>query len=173
MTAYEARDMKDLRRPSQSVAYIIFFSYLFCALGEALDVEWNDPDLPVIYGALNINSTATVNIKARSRAVVVIAAERAGYKHVPGFLTGCMIFSAMSAANTSLYVASRVLHGMTREMQPDTWPLSWLRHLGTVVPKTGVPGWALLVSAIAFFWLPFLQLKSGYAIQEVSAGIAD
>ncbi|ERF68742.1 hypothetical protein EPUS_07229 [Endocarpon pusillum Z07020] len=142
MTAYEARDMKDLRRPSQLVAYIICFSYLFCALGEALDVEWNDPDLPVIYGASNVNGAATVKIKARSRAVVVIAAERAGYKHAPGFLTGCMIFSAMSAANTSL-------------------------HLGTVVPRTGVPGWALLVSAIAFFWLPFLQLKSGYAAQEL------
>jgi hypothetical protein len=37
-----------------------------------------------------------------------------------------------------------------------------------VVPKTGVPARALIVSAVAFLWLPFLSLKGGYAVQYVS-----
>jgi amino acid transporter len=168
MTAYEARHYKDLRLPSQSIAYVIFISYLLCALGEAVAVSWTDPDLPVIHGASNANGTGTVNQNARSRAVIVLAAQHAGYKKFPGFLTGCMMFSALSAANTYLYLSSRILHGLTRNIQSNTWPLSWLKHLGTVIPTTGVPGWALVISAISFYWVPFLQLTQGYTIQDVS-----
>jgi yeast amino acid transporter len=167
MTAYEARDVKDLRRPSRVIAYVVFLSYFFCALGETLNVKWIDSDLPIEYGASNKNGTGSVVLNARSRALVVLAAQHAGYKALPGFLTGCMIFSVLSAANTALYVASRVLFGMTREIRNPNWPYSWLQYFGTV-RRSGAPGWALVFSALSFFWLPFLQLKAGYSIQDVS-----
>lgn len=85
---------------------------------------------------------------------------------MPGFLNGCLIFAALSAANTSLYIASRALYGMTRAINPWKW-FGWLKLLGTVWHKSGVPMWALVASALSFGWLPFLQLKGGYAIADV------
>ena len=129
-------------------------------------MKWTDGDLPPLYGGINKDSPASNVPTARTRAIIVIAAIKAGYKQMPGFLNGCMIFSALSASNTSLYIASRALYGMTREISPWRW-FSWLRAMGTVWHKSGVPMLALLVSAISFFWLPFLQLRKGYAVADV------
>lgn len=184
ITAYEARDLRSLRLPSQTIAYFIVFLYLFCGIGEFLNVKWTDGDLPPLYGGINKDSAASNGPIARTRAIIVIAAFKAGYKKMAGFLNGCMIFSALSASNTALYVASRALYGMTWEIRnrgnrenraqeiqtleihPRPW-LSWLGAMGTVWHKSGVPMLALVISAISFFWLPFLQLRKGYAIADV------
>lgn len=163
VTAFEARDLRALRMPSQIIAYFVVAIYFLLAIGELLNVEWVNTSLPPIYGGINGTSVET----SRSSAVIVIAAVQAGYKHMPGLLNGFMIFSALSASNTSLYVASRTLYGMTRTINPWGW-CSFLKELGSVWHKTGVPMWALFGSFIAFLWLPFLQLKRGYAIAEVS-----
>lgn len=166
VSAFEARDLRSLRIPSQTIAYFIFLLYLFCAIGEFLNVDWNNPDLPPLYGGINREAGTSVIPSPRSRAITVIATIQAGYKALPGFLNGCIIFSALSASNTSLYIASRTLYGMTRNVSPWQW-FSWLKPIGTVWHKSGVPMLALLLSAISFFWLPFLQLKGGYAIADV------
>ena len=167
VTAFEARDLQALRIPSQTIAYFIFTIYFMCAIGELLNVDWVNPALPQIYGGVNEDSVKTDGTQSRSRAIFVIAALQAGYTRIPGLLNGFMIFSALSASNSALYIASRTLYGMTRTINPWRW-FSFLKFLGNVWHKTGVPMWALFASFIAFLWLPFLQLKSGYAIADVS-----
>ena len=162
ITAFEARDLRSLRIPSQTIAYFVVVIYLLLAVGEFLNVKWVGTPLPEIYG---INGTSVET--SRSNAVFVIAAVAAGYKRMPGLMNGFMIFSALSASNSSLYIASRMLYGMTRTISPGGW-ISFLKELGSVWHKTGVPMWALFASFVAFFWLPFLQLKRGYAIADVS-----
>ena len=166
VTAYEARDLRSLRWPSRTIAYFVLFLYFLCALGEVLNVDWQNSALPEIYGGVNEASAMAVTASP-SRAIVVIAALQSGYRRIPGFLNGCMIFSAVSAANTALYTASRTLYGMTRTINPYQW-FRMLKQLGTVSRRSGVPMWALFASWLAFLWLPFLQLKGGVAIQDVS-----
>ncbi|KAL9072164.1 MAG: hypothetical protein Q9161_003785 [Pseudevernia consocians] len=166
VTAFEARDLRSLRFASQTVAYFVISIYLFCAIGEFLNVEWSDGALPQIYGGINQDSVKIGEPVHNSRAVIVVAALRAGYTRSAGLLNGCMIFSALSASNTSLYVASRTLYGMTRKINPWKW-FRFLKFLGSVWHKTGVPMWALFFSFIAFYWLPFLQLHGGYAIADL------
>ena len=162
MTAFEARDLRSLRIPSKIIAYFVVIIYLMLAIGEFLNVKWVGTPLPEIDG---INGTSIET--SRSNAVFVIAAAAAGYKRVPGLLNGFMIYSALSASNSYLYVASRALYGMTRTISP--WGCaSFLKELGSVWHKTGVPMWALFISFLAFLWLPFLQLSRGYAIADVS-----
>ena len=172
VTAFEARNpRKDLRFPSRYIAYIIFVVFLLCGLGEVLNVDWNNSKLPV----LNPRSTTPVgNLTAspghHSPSVLIISAQSTNAKGLPGFLNACLIFTCLSAATTSLYVSSRTLYGLTRELQEDRpWPLSWFARLGTIHPKTSVPVWALLVSALAFIWLPFLHLQRGYSIEDASS----
>lgn len=172
VTAFEARNpRKDLRFPSKYIAYIIFFLFLVCGLGEALNVDWNNPNLP----SLNPRSATPVGNLTKSHvdkspSVLIISAQSTNAKGLAGFLNACLIFTCLSAATTSLYVSSRTLYGLTRELQEDcSWPLSWCAKLGTIHPKTSVPVRALLVSALAFIWLPFLHLQRGYPIQEASS----
>ena len=162
MTAFEARDLQSLRMPSKTIAYFIVVIYFLLAIGEFLNVKWAGTPLPAIY-----NKNRTPVRKSQSTAVFVYAAQAAGYKHMPGLMNGFMIFAALSASNSALYVASRALYGMARTITPRGW-LSFLKELGSVWHKTGVPMWALFVSFLAFLWLPFLELKQGYAIEDVS-----
>lgn len=166
VTAFEARDLNSLRKSSQLVAYFIFGLYVFILVGELMNVDWTNRALPQIYGGIDADYTGVRTEPSRSQAIVIIAALRAGSPKISGLLNGCMIFSALSASNTALYIASRSLYGMTRTISPWRW-FAWLRELGTVWHRTGVPMWALLVSALAFVWLPFLELQGGYTIATV------
>ena len=168
VTAYEARDLRSIRRPSQCIAYIILGLYLFCIIGELLNVEWTNSALPEKYvnPIRKVTANGDGNGQIGSGAIIVVAAFQAGHKKIAGLLNGCMMFSALSAANSSLYVASRVLYGMTRDIHPDS-PMAIFKGLSSVWSRTGVPIRALWVSFLAFIWLPFLRLKGGIAIADV------
>lgn len=166
--AYEARDLKSIRLSSQYIAYVCLALYLFCAIGEFINVEWTNTLLPLKYVNPNMKEAARHehDTDINSSAIIVIAAFEAGQKKIAGVLNGCIMFSALSAANSSLYVASRVLYGMTRDMNPRS-PLAPLKGLGRVWNKTGVPVRALWVSFGAFVWLPFLRWKGGIAVSDL------
>ena len=167
VTAFEARDLKSLRVASQTVSYFVIAIYFFCGIGEFLNVRWSDGALPDIYGdASNATSQKAVH---NSSAIIVIAAYEIGHKPAAGFLNGCLIFSALSCSNTALYMASRTLYGMTRIINPSR-SLQVLKSLGSVWPKNGVPMWALFVSFLAFYWLPFAQLH-GKHVADVRANL--
>jgi len=163
VTAYEAQFSTSLKFPSRIIAYAVFIFYLMCTIGEALTARYNAPFLPPIFGVSGINSTTP----PRSSNWVVNVALASGYGNIAGFLNGCFIFSVLSTSNTALYVSSRTLYGIVNEV-PSTSPLGGImRRLSIVVRQTGVPAWALLFSTLSFIWLPFLQLKSGYALEEL------
>ena len=54
ITAFEARDIRSLRRSSQVIAYFVFGLYLFCVIGELLNVGWTNKALPEIYGGTHL-----------------------------------------------------------------------------------------------------------------------
>ena len=170
VTAFEARDLRSLRIPSRTIAYFVVSLYFMCAVGEFLNVGWTCEDLPNVLGVngTSVNAAGKSpchNPTQRTDAIIVIAAR--GYRHAPGMFNAFIIFACLSAANSSLYIASRTLYGMTRTINP--WRrFSVLKALGTVWHKTGVPMWALLFSFLSFIWLPFLQLMKGNAIDDVS-----
>ena len=168
ITAHEAKSPGALRISSQHVSWVVFLLYFLSALGDVLNVKWTDANLPPIYGGISNNSTApTIDKTLRSSSMMIIATKHAGLKIIPGFLNGCFIFSVLSASNTSLYVASRILFGLARETKQTT-PLGKLFHgLCKVELRSEVPVRAILVSAISFLWLPFLNLRKGYAISAV------
>ncbi|KAF1846862.1 uncharacterized protein K460DRAFT_362993 [Cucurbitaria berberidis CBS 394.84] len=166
VTAFEARTSRSLRLPSQSIAYVTLLLYFLCLLGQCLNVPWTDSHLPLIYGGIGDGATDTKDLRnPASSSLTILALWAWGKKHLAGFLNGAMIFSVLSASNTSLYVASRTLYGVARDV-PTSNLLGRLIHgLSVVVPKTGVPARALVFSALSFIWLPFVTLKGGYAVQ--------
>ncbi|CAO2655112.1 Nn.00g101760.m01.CDS01 [Neocucurbitaria sp. VM-36] len=166
VTAFEARTSRSLRLPSQSIAYVTLLLYFLCLLGQCLNVSWKHDHLPLIYGGIGDGATDTKDLKdPASSSLTILALWAWEQKHLAGFLNGAMIFSVLSASNTSLYVASRTLYGVARDVPRSNLLGRWINGLSEVVPKTGVPARALVFSAVAFIWLPFISLKGGYAVQ--------
>ena len=166
VTAFEAGNPKALRFPAKWIAYVVLALEFSVVLGEVLNIEWTDPMLPQFQGQPDILGTG------HSRAVFVLAVIKARIRGLPSLLTGCIIFSILSSANTALYVASRTLFGLARKIDPThpLWLMRWLSKLGTTTPHTRVPAWSLLVSLISFCWLPLLHAHYGYTVQQVVLG---
>jgi yeast amino acid transporter len=163
ITAFEARDASAVRWPSRWIPLTIICLYLLCTLGEILNVKWTDRDLPSTYAANNSTSNPT---NPSSESMVIIAVWEAGYLAMAGFLNGAFIFSRLSACNTSLYVCSRTLYGIARQMPAENWFQGLIGSVSRVGNK-GVPGRAILISVLSFFWLPFVQFGGGLAHQDV------
>ena len=164
ITAFEARDLPSLRVPSRWIAYVVFVLYLLVTIGELLDVSWLNQDLPPVYGGISMHQPP----KPRTRTIIMLTALQAGYPNIAGLFNGALLYSAVSAANTNLYISSRTLYGMTRRPAPN---FNWLRVLASVWHKNGVPMVALLISAIFFIWLPIVAVRGGYSIAEVCTDI--
>jgi amino acid transporter len=169
VTAFEARTSRSLRLPSQSIAYVVILLYFLCLLGQCLNVRWDNDHLPLIYSGIGNGATDTTGLEnPTSSNLTIIALWLRGQKGLAGFLNGAMIFSVISSANTSLYIASRTLYGIARDVPPTNRLGKFLHSFSVLVPKTGVPARALIFSAVASSWLPFLSLRGTYAVQYVS-----
>ncbi|KAF6790000.1 amino acid transporter [Colletotrichum sojae] len=71
-----------------------------------------------------------------------------------------ILFTALTSTNTSLYVASRTLFGLTRNIDGSgivSKSLSWFGK----TDENRVPLRTMLLSALAFFWVPFVQQANG------------
>lgn len=163
MTGFEAKYTRDLRLPSRHIAWVVCVLYFLCTLGEVLTTRWNDPSLQTVYNGQRSNSTST-EVRFHNNIIINATLNYGGSK-IAGFLNACLLFSVVSNANTSLYVASRTLYGLARENRGTNWIGN---KLSDVLVCNGVPMWALLFSALSFFWLPFLQFNNGIAVDDVS-----
>ncbi|RYP16514.1 hypothetical protein DL765_005075 [Monosporascus sp. GIB2] len=107
-----------------------------------------------------------------SSAFVTIAdlSEIPGLAHVFNFF---LVFTALTCAMTNLYVASRSLFGLTSRLDDSPgqpWFLRALAWLGKT-NKHKVPMRAMVTSALAFVWVPFLRLEGGEASNNISSFI--
>jgi len=165
ITAFEAKDRSSLRNPARFAAYGISGLLFLCFLLEVIVVSWSNEHLPSLQGR-----TATQDCPKNPwpsgqglYALVAIAARQYCSISAGWFFNVCIIYFCISASNTALYVASRTIFGLTREIHRPKNPRWYLRafaHLSDTTSFAQVPHWALLVSAIAFCWLPALQYTS-------------
>lgn len=168
VTAFEARDPHDLKQPARNMAW--FTAVLYCISTGLIiaNVSWQDQNLPELFQqALTTISTGNKDLMAfgddepNTSAAPLIALRRLGFRFLPSFLNGCFIYSALSCANTALYVASRQLYGLTRSITV-TSESNTLRRLlawmSGVEHRTRSPWPALIVSVVVLYWLPFIRL---------------
>ncbi|KAK3363172.1 amino acid permease-domain-containing protein [Lasiosphaeria hispida] len=153
VAAFESKDAQAVARPSQYVHWFIFVLYFLCTLGIALTVRWDDTHLTLPLAGLS-------HPKSNSPTIIAIAKDpRLGATPLPGFVNGCLIMSIISSAGASLYLAGRTLFGLAYSvpLQGRNLASKAFGGLRGVWEKTGVPAKALLVTMLAFFWLPWLS----------------
>ena len=166
VAAFESRNAQAVTRPSQFVHWFVFVLYFLCSLGIALTVRWDDPHL-------TLPLTNLSHPKSNSPTIIAIATDsRLGGTPLPDIANGCLIMSTVSAAAASLYLAGRTLYGLAYgvSLREGNWISEAFKGLSAVWRRTNVPAKALLVSVLAFCWLPWLSEAprgKGVAMQDV------
>ncbi|KAL8838574.1 MAG: hypothetical protein Q9176_004971 [Flavoplaca citrina] len=109
VTAGEAkRPMRNLPVAARYMYLLPISFYLVAILFVGLNINYLDPRLYHSHLPFFISSRLEgVQTAARSPFVIVI--QNAGISTLPGFLNAAYIFSAVTAANSALYVSSRTL----------------------------------------------------------------
>lgn len=184
MTAFEALHTcheggkNDLRWPTRNIAWVTTALYLITAGCLVADVEWTNANLPTLFNQ-GLGGGVSPQSRTSDRSsgdkndeqtywVPIIALRNAGMH--AGVITGFLIYSTLSAANTGLYVASRALYGLTRRIYVDAQSPRWIKMIAAmsnVHTRTGSPWWAVTTSALLLIWLPFVRLGGGYTREEL------
>lgn len=98
VTAFEAYDVEDIRRPSQWVTLIIFMVYFLCTLAQVMTIDWkNDNNL----ATLDNQTTPAYSLDNRTSttSAVIIAALEQNEVNLAKAINAIMLFCAISAAN--------------------------------------------------------------------------
>jgi yeast amino acid transporter len=185
MAAFEAspksdRRFLDLAWASRWAHWVIVSLYFLYTLGVALSVHWLDPRLSTVYGIDPRNMTATDisynlgkvadfvhNYYTNSTVIIAMQSDDGHSRNSASvsFVNVCLIFCVMSAANTSLYIASRTLWGIARHAVSGHSPLRRLvKKLAGIWESTSVPGVSLIASLVAILsWYPGAQFAASSA----------
>lgn len=149
------------------MAPFVMFLYTLCVLSFTLNVPWNNGYLPTYYSAwspesdqrnLTCHNHRSRDLReidlpnAGGHVLPIIAIDLAGIYNLPGFINSCLLYSALSTANSSLFIASRIFHSFTATHGERFKFLSYFNRLN----DQGSPVWAVCASLV-FCWVPFLS----------------
>ncbi|KAJ5547624.1 proline-specific permease [Penicillium frequentans] len=105
-----------------------------------------------------------------SHSAFVMIASGSKIPHLATVFNVFLVFTCLSCAGTNLYISSRALFGLTSQLKGgkgQKWHLRLLAKLGKTDHRK-VPRRAIIFSAVAFCWIPFLQLVRGSEEAQVS-----
>ncbi|KAL2788661.1 amino acid permease-domain-containing protein [Aspergillus keveii] len=148
------------------ICVLATLAYSLSGLLVSFDIPWNHchlPRLSWINRTAHSDCDASVVMAANTTSAIVAIAIESGVPHLGDIVNVFIVFTCISCAGTMLYVASRVLFGLTSRLDggaSQPWHLRLLAWLGRT-SRHGVPVRAMVFSAAAFIWVPFLQLSGG------------
>lgn len=159
-----------IRSASMYFPVAITFFYTIGILLVSLAVPSDHCDLPRMDSVHDYNCTmdnGTHVTKANQTAIsaFTIAARMSGISHLDAVMNTFQMFTAFFCASTNLYVASRTMFSLTCNIdggRDQPWFLRWLAKLGETDHRK-VPLRAIVFSALAFIWVPMLQLITSSA----------
>uniref|UniRef100_A0A4E9DL01 Amino acid permease/ SLC12A domain-containing protein n=1 Tax=Gibberella zeae TaxID=5518 RepID=A0A4E9DL01_GIBZA len=160
------------------VPIFIGIAYTITGLLIALGLSRDDPGLPRLswiesttstVSSTNIatstaTSTATEPSGERFKSIpspLVLIAKKARIDYLEHIFNAFILFTALTCANTNLYVASRTLYGITRNIIAPSGVSKLISRLGET-DRNNVPQLALWSSVIASIWIPLIEIPGGF-----------
>ncbi|PCH02419.1 Amino acid/polyamine transporter I [Penicillium occitanis (nom. inval.)] len=153
------------------ISVMATLAYTLTSVLATLEISWDDCQLPRLSWVTSTqcsspspiaNSTET-GIGEKTSSVFVAIASRSQIPHLGDIFNLFLVFTCLSCASTNLYVASRALFGLTSRLDDgphQPWYLRAMAYFGKT-DNHSVPRRAMIFSAFAFWWVPFLQLRAG------------
>lgn len=172
-SALEARVTEE-RNPAQprtigrtvkfSAVYIPFLAgiaYIVAGVLVTLNISWEDKRLPRISWVNGPVLNQTNSTIGSTNSAFVLVAEDSRIPGLAGTMNVFLMLTALSCANTNLYVASRTLFSLTRGLDGGSGEPMYKRILAYFgrTNRRQVPLRATIASCI-FAWVPFLYLAS-------------
>ncbi|KAI0126146.1 amino acid transporter [Xylariales sp. AK1849] len=143
------------------ISVLATFAYIIGGILASINIPYDDCGLPRLSWLENRTLSENCPHGDTSSVFVLIAENYNPTERALAHVTNAFIvFTAVTCANTNLYVASRTLFGLTSRLEGGSqqkWyirPLAWLGRTN----RRKVPMRVLVFSALAFCWAPFLQL---------------
>ncbi|KAK5065422.1 hypothetical protein LTR84_001260 [Exophiala bonariae] len=165
-TAYEARNSSQLKLTAMTIAPQICLLYVAIVVTFVVNVAWNDPSLPKVFGqapaAKETDITARDAPHHNTSALPIVALVETGSDTLASVLSGILMYSGLSAANTGLYVASRTVYGLSRNIDVNRDAnifRRFMHRLSDVLPWTGAPLWGVIIPVVVLYWLPFIHIE--------------
>lgn len=178
----EARTNSDLARPSNDtligktvkfsaifISVLATIAYSLSGLLATFDIARDDCQLPRLSWinatatSCQVSSSSPSSPGTNTASAFVAIAYQSRVPHLADVFNAFLVFTCLTCANTNLYVASRTLFGLTSRLDGGTgqpWVLRLLAWFGRTNHRK-VPMRAMIFSALAFCWVPFLQLSGG------------
>jgi yeast amino acid transporter len=137
--------------------------YFLVTLAIVVSVSWQNPYLPPIFGntvqgrdlsGYNKTSGLAPN-RTTSPTILAIGGLNSD---LAGFVNACLVFSVLSAGNSSIYYSSRTLWGLTYNLQGQNHVSRWFKRLSPLMASSGAPIRTIFFTFGIFFWIPYLQL---------------
>ena len=138
------------------IPVLVTIAYTISGVLGTLDISREDCQLP----RLSWLGPYPKCDKPVTRASFVVIASNSKIPHLEDVFNAFLVFTCLSCASTNLYVASRTLFGLTSRLDRGEHQ-RWFLRIFAWFGKTNrhkVPFRAMVFSALAFWWLPFLQL---------------
>ncbi|KAI0114530.1 amino acid permease/ SLC12A domain-containing protein [Nemania sp. FL0031] len=138
---------------------IIYFSLI---IGAVYTVSGLMATLNVRHDACDLPRLSWLNQRERcgtSSSVFVLAAEYHNKKALASTFNLFLVFTALTCAQTNLYVASRALYGLATQLRRSEPKFLNIVSFFGETNGQGVPVRAVVLSSLAFIWTPFLQLQ--------------
>ncbi|RDW83665.1 Amino acid transporter [Aspergillus mulundensis] len=140
-------------------------AYSLSGLLVSFDIPWTRCSLPRLSW---INTTrecvpAAPGIQTDTASAFVAIAAESRIPQLHNVFNAFLVFTCVTCASTNLYVASRALFGLTSRLdggRGQPWYIRLMAFLGRTNSRK-VPVRAMIFSALAFVWVPFLQLRGG------------
>lgn len=148
------------------VTVLVTVAYVVSGLLVTLGFERDNCDLSRLSWVHNAckDQDPDRNQERKSSSPFVLMAQRSGIYGLDHAVNAALVFTAITCANTNLYVASRTLFGITSSLDGGydqriiVRCLAWLGQTN----RSQVPMRAMIVSGLAFCWVPFLQEDGGF-----------
>ncbi|EJT76506.1 hypothetical protein GGTG_06425 [Gaeumannomyces tritici R3-111a-1] len=135
MAAFEVRNMREVRLWSQLTHWTVIIIYFLCTLGIILTVQWNHGGLLLPFDPRAAPDPCCCHRRQPGGKVFrkLDPCNATFRPAVASAVTGILVFTTLSAANASLYVASRTLYGLTYQGGSGGAVRRWLQRNTSVV----------------------------------------
>lgn len=150
---------KTIKFTSIYFSFLAAVAYTLSGLFTSFDISRRDCNLPHL-SWIERPWDCDGNDFIRSSSALVIVAVKSRINNLGHMFNAFLVFTAVTCANTNLFVASRTLFGLTARLDGGSgqpWYVRCLAYFGKTDSRK-VPMRAVIFSALAFCWVPPLEL---------------
>lgn len=141
------------------ISVLTTVAYTLSGFLVSIDIKSDDCKLPRV--TWDTKNTDCEDPGSHSAFVMIASGSKIPY--LATVFNVFLVFTCLSCAGTNLYISSRALFGLTSQLkggEGQRWHLRLLAKLGKTDHRK-VPRRAIIFSAVAFCWIPYLQLVRG------------